>query len=580
MPQRTKLLYNESMFFSIITAIIIFFSFPQPVQATYEPLSVPNNKYGIHIAEMTDLKDAAALVNSQNGDWGYVTLVIQDGDRNTGKWQELFNAMRRLHLIPILRLATHPEGDSWSIPKKDDANTWAEFLDTLIWPIENRYVILFNEPNHSKEWGNTINPEEYADIALSYAQTLKEQSSDFFILPSGFDMSASTDKEALEASEYVKRMYASKPELFDVIDGWTSHSYPNPAFSGSPFGTGKGSIASFEWEVSFLKSLGISKSYPVFITETGWTHNQGITNRGKLTPTDVAANLTLAASNIWTDQRIVTITPFLLNYQGSPFDHFSWKKYNSNEFYPQYEQYQTVMKEQGRPSQHESFAIKEPLIPDQLVTNSTYTLVSEIENTGQSILDPTDGYEITIDGLTKQFSFLTGSVPKLEPKEKGIISVHIKTPMEEKTYHVKVTIRHGQKEILVEKKDLTLIPPPTMTLALQFGWKKEHNADHVLVLFYDHQDQLLHKFQDLTVVDGSVSLTGLYNMIPGKSYRVVVVAPYYLPRQQIITLKEGRVTASVKRLLPFDFNKDGTLNILDLPALLFTKPNEVFSRFF
>jgi len=89
MPQRTKLLYNESMFFSIITAIIIFFSFPQPVQATYEPLSVPNNKYGIHIAEMTDLKDAAALVNSQNGDWGYVTLVIQDGDRNTGKWQEL-----------------------------------------------------------------------------------------------------------------------------------------------------------------------------------------------------------------------------------------------------------------------------------------------------------------------------------------------------------------------------------------------------------------------------------------------------------------------------------------------------------
>src|SRR3989339_1270410 len=112
------------MIISILLLLFLSF-FPQSVHAIYDPLSVSNNKYGIHIAELTDLTDAANLVNSSGGDWGYVTLVIQDGDRNQSKWQELFNEMRRLHLIPILRLATHPEGDSWKIPQKEDAKRWA-----------------------------------------------------------------------------------------------------------------------------------------------------------------------------------------------------------------------------------------------------------------------------------------------------------------------------------------------------------------------------------------------------------------------------------------------------------------------
>jgi hypothetical protein len=45
-------------------------------------------------------------------------------------------------------------------------------------------------------------------------------------------------------------------------------------------------------------------------------------------------------------------------------------------------------------------------------------------------------------------------------------------------------------------------------------------------------------------------------------------------------LTEGRTIVEMKRLLPFDFSGDGTLNIKDVPALLFTKPHEVISRFF
>ena len=546
---------------------MLFFS-PPPIYAISDPLSVPNNKYGIHVAELTDLKDAANLVNANGGDWGHVTLVIQDGDRNVGKWQEVFNSMRRLHLIPIIRLATHPEGDVWKIPQKEDAGRWADFLNTLLWPTANRYVVLFNEPNHSKEWGRSINPEEYADVALEYANKLKEKSPDFFLLPAGFDMSASSDGEALEASEFVRRMYQAKPEFFSVIDGWTSHSYPNPGFSSSPYATGKGTIASFQWELQFLQSIGITKNLPVFITETGWLTRA------------MGNNLVLAASGIWTDPRIVAITPFLLNYQGYPFDTFSWKKLNSQEFYPHYELYQKLIKIKGEPNQHESFAFSKSFFPDQLVTNSTYSLEGELVNTGQGILDPDDGYTVQVEGATKDLSYFSEPLPKLEPSEKRGVKLHIKTPLVEGDWKVALSLVHAQKNIIVEEKKIQLIPPPSITINTRLGWKKIHTADHVLVLVYDQQDTLLHKFQDLKIENGSVTITGLYNMIPGNKYRVVIIAPYYLPRQHIITFKEGKMTVTLKRLLPFDFNKDGTLNPLDMPALLFTKPNEVFTRFF
>ena len=135
--------------------------------AIYDPLSVPNNEYGIHIADPQDIPDAATLVNS-NGDWGYVTLVIQENDRNTDKWQKIFDQMRRLHVIPIVRIATRPQGAVWKKPQIEDLRDWKSFLSSLNWPVENRYIILFNEPNHAAEWGNSISPEEYEKRVIEF----------------------------------------------------------------------------------------------------------------------------------------------------------------------------------------------------------------------------------------------------------------------------------------------------------------------------------------------------------------------------------------------------------------------------
>src|SRR3990167_1341043 len=84
-----------------------FLLFPSAVHAVVDPLSVPNNKFGIHIIQATpdESSPAASLVNSQGGDWGYVTVLIEGKDKKKDKWQEFFNDLRRRHLIPIVRIA-------------------------------------------------------------------------------------------------------------------------------------------------------------------------------------------------------------------------------------------------------------------------------------------------------------------------------------------------------------------------------------------------------------------------------------------------------------------------------------------
>ena len=153
--------------------VLIFLSLKSTSLAIYDPLSQKNNQFGIHILFPEELRQAADLVNSSGGDWGYVTIPIKTSDRNLDKWQEFMNDCRRYHLIPLVRLAT--DGDyfsqgSWSKPDDDDIIDFANFLDSLNWPTQNRYVIIYNEPNRGDEWGGTPNAAEYAEI-LDYAVT-------------------------------------------------------------------------------------------------------------------------------------------------------------------------------------------------------------------------------------------------------------------------------------------------------------------------------------------------------------------------------------------------------------------------
>ena len=62
------------VFVSILS--LIFLAAPAWAQET--------NKFGIHILDPSELQQAAELVNSSGGDWGFVTIVIRDDVQYTG----------------------------------------------------------------------------------------------------------------------------------------------------------------------------------------------------------------------------------------------------------------------------------------------------------------------------------------------------------------------------------------------------------------------------------------------------------------------------------------------------------------
>ena len=323
---------------------------PKEALAIYDPLSVPNNKYGIHIVDENDLENAASLVNSTGGDWGYVTMVMRKDDRNLTKWQKIFDQMRSLHLIPLIRLATIMQNDIWQRPDLKEASIWAKYLNNLEWPIKNRYVILFNEPNHAKEWGGIVDPESYANVFASYSAELKKQSEDFFVLAPGLDASAPKSFTTTDEETFLRAMLKTNPNFFDQVDGWVSHSYPNPGYRGNSNDQGKGTIRTFLWEKELLNKLNIFKNLPIFITETGWPHQEGLpANPTYFSADDIPPKILESIQTAWQDENIVAITPFILNYQSYPFSHFSWQKYGSNDFYPQFYAYQSLSKIKGEP---------------------------------------------------------------------------------------------------------------------------------------------------------------------------------------------------------------------------------------
>lgn len=285
----------------------------EDVHAIEDPLINPNNKFGVHILFTSELEKARELINSNGGDWGYITIPIQANDKDLEKWQKFMDESKQIHVIPIIRIATENyyfNTSFWRKPSQEDVLDFANFLNSLEWPVKNRYVIIFNEVNRGDEWEGTPNPAEYAQI-LNYAvKVFKSLSPDFFIISAGLDNASANDQYY-----FMMQMNQEAPGIFNKIDGLGSHSYPNPGFSQPPWTITNKSISSFKFEGNLAFELS-GKNLPVFITETGWS-------RDKLSENQISSYFTYAFENIWSDENIVAVTPFLLQAGHGPFFQFS-----------------------------------------------------------------------------------------------------------------------------------------------------------------------------------------------------------------------------------------------------------------
>ncbi len=296
---------RTSVIFALTLGLLLssFFTLSSQVQAKGEIL-------GIHILGPGELPQANALLDHGDDKDKFVTVPFTLGDlEKKAEWQKFFDECHRLKIRPLLRLVTRFEHQAWAVPTKGDIVKTSTFLSSLEWHRPELTVILFNEPNHAKEWGGAITPTSFAEISLFGAQWFNTEAKTYTVLPAAMDLAADGRNGTMEAFSYWKVALAHKPELLEHFDAWNSHSYPNPAFAAAPTRIGQNSLRGYENELAFLKTY-TQKEFPVYITETGW-------NQNALTDLKVKSYYTHAFENIWSkDERIVAVTPFLL--QGAP----------------------------------------------------------------------------------------------------------------------------------------------------------------------------------------------------------------------------------------------------------------------
>lgn len=553
--------------------LLILLSFvmlaPQKVSAasvTQTQQGTANNKFGIHlaVASREDEKAAAALVNSSGGDWGYITFVIQDNDRNTQKWQETFDSLRRLRLIPIIRIATHPDGASWKRPVAEDADEWVAFFESLHWVVKDRYIILFNEPNHAAEWGGSVDAANYANVAYAYAKALRAKRPDYVVMLAGLDAAAPQQPpKYMDEYEFLKETFATAPQLAELIGAISSHSYPNPGFSASPQASGRTSIRGYEWELEVFRQLGVTRDLPVYITETGWSRDQ-------LSPATVAQYFEQAFT-IWNaDSRVEAVTPFLLNYQGPPFLPFSWQQPDTSEFYPQYHTVAAMEKTPGRPQQLQKGSIH-GLFPKNIFVDSTYSFRISLENQGQAVWDRDDGYEMQFFQGTDapKGKHFFDDIVDIEPKSTDEVTLFMRTGTQEGEQKWNVSLTRDNRPIISRDWNVNLLPLPKLRVNValfpRIRSKQERNFE---VQLFDENEQLVFKQKNLKREGGAVNIERVKNVYVGGRYRVVILSRQYLPRQSYLTITPDDGVVSMRPMLPLDFNEDGHFSLYDIWELI------------
>ncbi|MCL5784160.1 MAG: hypothetical protein M1142_02290 [Patescibacteria group bacterium] len=531
----------------LIICILSLTIFPTITKAIVDPLEVANNKFGIHIISATpqEASSAAEMVNSSGGDWGYITVLIENKDRNHDKWQTFFNDLRARHLIPIVRIATAPEGNFWKLPYDGEENAWADFLNSLIWPTQNRYVVIYNEPNQGQEWGGKVDARSYAHVLDKTITALKNKSPDFFVLNAGFDASAPKKVPLFEDEpNFLQEMNQEVPGIFNKLDGWVSHSYPNPGFAGSPDDNGRGTVRTWAWELGVLKGMGVTKNLPVFITETGWKHAEGLIYDKSFPSADTVGDyLQEAFKSAWNDNRIVAVTPFLLNYQESPFDHFSFKKITGEEqnlkilgasypdYYPSFQSIIDLGKIVGKPVQDNLAQLTGGSIYPSLVTGESYIIPLIFKNIGQSIWNENDQVQLRAIQGQSELNIdpvqLTTS-KKITPGQETVFNLHLTAP-KPGTYKINLQLYHGDKafdqptfEFSTEVKS-----PVILDISSSLLWKKNPSGKYLLTT--DSNINSTSTWIDLDEAGKSGQLEAKY-LLPDYNFKFTLYKPFYKPK--------------------------------------------------
>ena len=308
----------NSLNHGLVKKIILFITTLIFLLSPAQVLAGQGEVLGIHILHPYEFEQVNELLTDHNQDnWRYVTIPLSLNDlEKHDQWQKFFDECQQAKFIPLVRLASKPEGAVWKIPNRHELVSLISFLSALNWPTDQKYIMVLNEVNHAQEFGGKIEPAEYVEILEFTSLWAHSENKNYQVLPAAMDLAANNSVETREAFAYLQAMQVANPNWLELIDYWNSHSYPNPGFSAAPQKNGQNSLRGFEHELAWVKQNS-GRDLQVFITETGWTDNWN-------TAAWLDSYYEYALQHIWSDERIMAVTPFLLQGSPGPFSSFSF----------------------------------------------------------------------------------------------------------------------------------------------------------------------------------------------------------------------------------------------------------------
>jgi hypothetical protein len=353
----------------------------------------------------------------------------------------------------------------------------------------------------------------------------------------------------------MKAMESAVPGIFSKLDGWSSHSYPNPGFSGNVTDTGRGSIRTYDWELALLRNeFQVTKSLPVYITETGWVSKNADHPRLKFGENEVARFTQQAFERVWIpDNRVVAVTPFMLIYRDSLFSHFSWLRSDDSET-PTFTQIKSLVKTAGQPEQEFASAITTVSIPNQIEKGREAVGTIAIKNTGNSIWQ--DGQDLSLavsgsDDLIIRDNFKDFANVTLFPRQTHIFRFTMLSNSEKRRTTISFQMQRGT-ELFGEKLyvPVKVFHPPSLTVMVVNPPAKENMPVH---LIFGRGSE-----QDATEViqlgaDGKVGRYTSHLFIPEELVDLRLMAPNRDPVVSSVRIAEGEnmVTLTLPAELPF-----------------------------
>lgn len=240
-----------------ILVLLYWFGAPPPILVTLGPqqtVHTNNPKIGIHTRltdEVEEWKIAKTLdmVREMGAPWiveyfPWDYIEHSEGEFDWAHADTVVDHAERQGLKVIARLGFVPE---WARPKDtvtsylDEAHypQFAKFVGEFINHFKGRidYIIIWNEPNVSFEWGyRPVDPEGYTRLLKAVYPVAKQADPSVRILAGALapTLAPPNSTDAMSDLEYLQRMYdAGAASDFDILAvhayGWTAPADQDPA---------------------------------------------------------------------------------------------------------------------------------------------------------------------------------------------------------------------------------------------------------------------------------------------------------------------------------------------------------------